>query len=94
MSLRPDRVAVLSQTVTLNHNQRLWMAASSKKPTRSPFNAPSQHNQSSRKGKKTWRKHVDIGEVEQGLEELRQEERVTGYTPSQYSSFFFLTNQF
>ena len=47
---------------------------------RSTLGAPSQHNQSSRKGKKAWRKNIDIGEVEQGLEGLRQEERVTGYT--------------
>jgi nucleolar protein 53 len=55
-------------------------SASSKKSIRSALGAPSQHNQSSRKGKKAWRKNVDIGEVEQGLEGLRQEERVTGYT--------------
>ena len=54
-------------------------SASSKKPNRSALGAPSQHNQSSRKGKKAWRKNVDIGEVEQGLEGLRKEERVTGY---------------
>ena len=54
--------------------------ASNKKSSRSTLGAPSQHNQSSRKGKKAWRKNVDIEEVEQGLEGLRQEERVTGYT--------------
>jgi len=42
------------------------------------FGAPSQPSQSSRKGKKAWRKNVDIGEVEQGLEHIREEERVTG----------------
>lgn len=40
--------------------------------------APSQHSQSSRKGKRAWRKNVDIDEVEHGLEELREEERVLG----------------
>ena len=55
-------------------------SASRKKPSRSVLGAPSQHNQPSRKGKKSWRKNVDIREVEQGLEGLRQEERVTGYT--------------
>ena len=55
-------------------------SASSKKANRSALGAPSQHNQSSRKGKKAWHKNVDIEEVEQGLEGLRQEERVTGYT--------------
>jgi nucleolar protein 53 len=54
-------------------------SASSKKPSRSALGAPSQHNQSSRKGKKAWRKNVDLVEVEQGLEGLRQEERLTGY---------------
>jgi len=41
--------------------------------------APSQHTQGSRKGKRAWRKNVDIGDVEEGLEGLRTEERVTGY---------------
>ncbi|TDL27886.1 P60-like protein [Rickenella mellea] len=41
---------------------------------------PAQHSQPSRKGKKAWRKHVDIEEVEEGLEGLRAEERVTGST--------------
>ncbi|KAF8909788.1 ribosome biogenesis protein Nop53/GLTSCR2, partial [Gymnopilus junonius] len=50
------------------------------KIARSEIGAPSQLNQSSRKGKKAWRKHVDIGEVEQTLEEMRAEERVTGTT--------------
>jgi nucleolar protein 53 len=40
--------------------------------------APAQHNQPSRKGKRAWRKNVDIGEVDEGLEEMRAEERVTG----------------
>ncbi|KAI9314482.1 ribosome biogenesis protein Nop53/GLTSCR2 [Dichotomocladium elegans] len=34
--------------------------------------------QPSRKGKKAWRKNVDITHVEEGLEEMRQEERVRG----------------
>ena len=40
--------------------------------------APSQHSQPSRKGKKSWRKHVDIGDIEAGLESLRDEERLAG----------------
>ncbi|KZV95978.1 P60-like protein [Exidia glandulosa HHB12029] len=43
-----------------------------------PFNAPAQPSQPSRKGKKAWRKNVDIVEVEQRLEEMREEERVVG----------------
>jgi nucleolar protein 53 len=31
---------------------------------------PQQYKQSSRKGKKAWRKNVDVTEVERGLEEL------------------------
>ncbi|KAJ7881152.1 ribosome biogenesis protein Nop53/GLTSCR2 [Mycena leptocephala] len=50
----------------------------SKKSTRSSLGAPSQHNQPSRKGKKAWRKNVDLQEVEEGMEGLRAEERATG----------------
>lgn len=35
--------------------------------------APAQHKQPSRKGKKAWRKNVDITEVQTGLETLREE---------------------
>lgn len=35
--------------------------------------APQTFNQSSRKGKKAWRKNVDVTEVEQGLKELNDE---------------------
>ncbi|KAJ7319259.1 ribosome biogenesis protein Nop53/GLTSCR2 [Mycena albidolilacea] len=48
------------------------------KSARSALGAPSQHNQPSRKGKKAWRKNVDLQEVEAGIEELRAEERATG----------------
>jgi len=52
-----------------------------KKSGRSALGAPSQHTQSSRKGKRSWRKHVNIEDVEEGLEGIRAEERVTGYIP-------------
>ncbi|KAL6248406.1 hypothetical protein RBB50_004661 [Rhinocladiella similis] len=39
----------------------------------SDIGAPQQHRQSSRKGKKAWRKNVDITEVQTGLENLREE---------------------
>lgn len=45
----------------------------------SALGAPSQHNQASRKGKRAWRKNVDIDKVEEALEGQRAEERVTGY---------------
>ncbi|TFK52820.1 tumor suppressor protein Gltscr2 [Heliocybe sulcata] len=48
------------------------------KKTKSSVGAPSQLKQGSRKGKKAWRKNVDIEGVEEGLEGLRVEERVTG----------------
>ncbi|PVF93632.1 tumor suppressor protein Gltscr2 [Serendipita vermifera] len=44
----------------------------------STIGAPSQRTQSSRKGKRAWRKNVDITELEEGLEELREEERIIG----------------
>lgn len=40
--------------------------------------APAQLKQSSRKGKKAWRKNVDISAEEQALEAARAEERLTG----------------
>ncbi|KAG8787998.1 hypothetical protein FRC19_010000 [Serendipita sp. 401] len=39
---------------------------------------PSQYSQTSRKGKRAWRKNVDITQLEEGLEELREEERIIG----------------
>ncbi|KAH7337530.1 ribosome biogenesis protein Nop53/GLTSCR2 [Rhizoctonia solani] len=45
---------------------------------KSRYGAPSQPSQSTRKGKKSWRKNVDIEEVEDRLEGLRDEERETG----------------
>ncbi|MCJ1312578.1 hypothetical protein MMC25_006252 [Agyrium rufum] len=35
--------------------------------------APQQHSQPSRKGKRAWRKNVDVSEVQSGLEALREE---------------------
>jgi len=35
--------------------------------------APQQHKQPSRKGKKAWRKNVDIGEIQDGLDTLREQ---------------------
>ncbi|KAI0772923.1 P60-like protein [Trametes elegans] len=52
--------------------------APSKKAAASSVGAPAQRSQSSRKGKRAWRKNVDIEPVEEGLEGLRAEERVTG----------------
>ncbi|KAF8961370.1 ribosome biogenesis protein Nop53/GLTSCR2 [Flammula alnicola] len=54
--------------------------AKGKKPARSAVGAPSQHTQASRKGKRAWRKNVNIEDVEEVLEGMRAEERVTGTT--------------
>jgi nucleolar protein 53 len=35
--------------------------------------APRQYNQPSRKGRKAWRKNVDVSEVEKGLDELNEQ---------------------
>jgi nucleolar protein 53 len=35
--------------------------------------APQQHKQPSRKGKKAWRKNVDVTEIQEGLETVRDE---------------------
>jgi len=59
-----------------------------KKPTHSVVGAPSQHNQSSRKGKRAWRKNVNIEDVEEVLEGMRAEERVVGYVILLNVSYF------
>lgn len=48
--------------------------------------APQQFKQASRKGKKAWRKHVDITEVQQGLARVREEE-IEGCAIDPYPSF-------
>lgn len=45
--------------------------------------APKQFSQPSRKGKKAWRKNVDVTEVEEGLRELN-DEIIRGYDALQY----------
>ena len=57
------------------------MSSAKKKTSASNVGAPAQHNQASRKGKKAWRKNVDLDDVEDKLEGLREEERVLGCVP-------------
>lgn len=45
--------------------------------------APKQFSQPSRKGKKAWRKNVDVTEVEEGLRELN-DEIIRGYDALRY----------
>ena len=44
--------------------------------------APQQYKQPSRKGKKAWRKNVDVTEIQEGLEEVR-DEVIKGYVANQ-----------
>lgn len=46
--------------------------------------APQQHKQPSRKGKKAWRKNVDLTEVQEGLRQLKDEE-IKGYFLIRYN---------
>jgi len=48
------------------------------KPATTSPGAPQQHKQPSRKGKKAWRKNVDVTDIQEGLEEVR-EELIKGY---------------
>ena len=48
------------------------------KKSKSVVGAPSQLSQNTRRGKKAWRKNIDIDNVEEGLETIRTEERVLG----------------
>lgn len=43
------------------------------KPANAAPAAPQQHKQPSRKGKKAWRKNVDVTDIQEGLEEVRDE---------------------
>lgn len=54
------------------------MASEGHKKSSSTLGAPAQHTQGSRKGKKAWRKHVDIEDIEESMEGMRAEERVVG----------------
>ena len=72
----------LSTTTVARTNHSLPLVATTKQTMKiasSSIGAPAQRTQSSRKGKRAWRKNVDLEEVEEGLEELRAEERLTGY---------------
>lgn len=47
----------------------------------SAIEAPHQYKQPSRKGKKAWRKNVDVTDVQEGLRQLKEEE-IKGYVLS------------
>ncbi|RKO85356.1 ribosome biogenesis protein Nop53/GLTSCR2, partial [Blyttiomyces helicus] len=48
--------------------------------------------QPSRKGKKAWRKNVDVGDVEEKLDELRTEERLGGKVHEKKDAALFFTD--
>ena len=50
--------------------------------------APQQYQQPSRKGKKAWRKNVDVTEIQAGLEEARDEE-IKGSVLSMIDTFSY-----
>ncbi|PGH02969.1 hypothetical protein AJ79_07506 [Helicocarpus griseus UAMH5409] len=52
--------------------------------------APKQYKQPSRKGKKAWRKHVDVSEVDQGLQRVREEEIEGGVIAEKPSEELFV----
>lgn len=53
---------------------------------------PQQHNQPSRKGKKAWRKNVDVTEIQAGLEEVREQVIKGGIVSEKPSSELFTTD--
>ena len=53
---------------------------------------PQQHKQPSRKGKRAWRKNVDITPVQQGLESLREEIRLGGPIAEKSSEELFVVD--
>lgn len=54
-------------------------SSSKPKKIKSSVGAPSQLKQSSRKGKKAWRKNVDLEDLDDSLEGMRAEERTFGF---------------
>ncbi|ETN41910.1 uncharacterized protein HMPREF1541_03849 [Cyphellophora europaea CBS 101466] len=58
----------------------------------SSIGQPQQPKQPSRKGKKAWRKNVDITEVQQGLESLREEIRQGGPVSEKRSDELFVVD--
>jgi hypothetical protein len=67
---------------------RFSVSAKKKKKIRLPtmsskLEAPQQFKQPSRKGKKAWRKNVDVTEVNEGLRLLKEEE-IKGYVQGLY----------
>jgi nucleolar protein 53 len=70
----------LRDTKPYDRDRTLSSSYTSLKPTTSlETGAPATHGQKTRKGKKAWRKNIDVRGEEEALEQAREEERVTGY---------------
>lgn len=63
---KENNLTTRTRTYYLFITTRIKMASS--------LEAPRQFSQPSRKGKKAWRKNVDVTEVQEGLENVREEE--------------------
>lgn len=75
LGVKNEKLDTSSKTTKALPPAKTKAATSTTKPKNG---APATYTQGSRKGKRAWRKNVDIGEVEMGLEEMRAEERVVG----------------
>lgn len=62
-SVRNQRTLLMDNTAANQLQQEMAMSVE----------APQQYKQPSRKGKKAWRKNVDVTEIEAGLENTREE---------------------
>lgn len=74
-SSKPSR----KETAKKPYDRNLSSSVTSLKSTKTTdLGAPSTLGQKTRKGKKAWRKNIDVRDEEEALEQAREEERVTG----------------
>lgn len=68
---RPVHHAKAFRTKHITYATTIWNISS--REMAESTGAPQQYKQPSRKGKKAWRKNVDVSEIQTGLENLREE---------------------
>jgi hypothetical protein len=73
-----ERTAAMAPTKAAKASSSTQQLAKAKGKGKAVVGAPAQPAQRTRKGKKAWRKNIDITAEEVALEEAREEERVTG----------------
>lgn len=61
-----------------DHSIAMTSTTTKSKIKASEIGAPAQFKQATRKGKKAWRKNIDIQPEETAMEDARAEERLTG----------------